>query len=286
MTTPFSEQTILVTGATNGIGKETARGLARMGAQVVIIGRDATKTEAVLQELRSSTGNPRIHALLADLSLQQEVRRVAEEFLSQYSRLDVLINNAGTVYQKRVITSEGFEATWALNHLSYFLLTHLLLERIRQSTPARIVNVSSSAHAFGKIAFDDLLAEKRYAGFDRYGMSKLGNVLFTTELAARLEGSGITVNAVHPGFVPVTFQNKATVGFRLFLMMTKPFAKTPEQGAATSIYAATATELATVTGKYFANSREKTVAKRAQDQELARRVWELSLHQTGLTSSI
>src|SRR5688572_4549764 len=180
----------LVTGGTNGIGKIAARELARMGATVVIVGRDAQKTSQVVEEIRTASGNKNVDSLLADLSSQQEVRRLADEFKSKYSHLHVLLNNAGAVFMKRQLSVDGIEMTFALNHLAYFLLTNLLLDTIKASAPARIINVSSGAHTSGKIEFDNLQGERRY-GASAYGNSKLANILFTIELARRLEGTGV-----------------------------------------------------------------------------------------------
>src|SRR6266545_3993807 len=191
----------LITGGTNGIGKSTAQGLARMGATVVIVGRNAQKTSRVVEEIRAASGNKNVDSLLADLSSQQEVRRLAREFKSKYSRLHVLLNNAGGFFMRRQLSVDGIEMTFAFNHLAYFLLTNLLLDTVKASAPARIINVSSAAHKSGKIEFDNLQGERSYNGFAAYGNSKLANILFTIELARRLEGTSITVNALHPGMV-------------------------------------------------------------------------------------
>ncbi len=194
----------LVTGGTNGIGKSTALELARMGATVIVVGRDAQKTSHVLEEIRAASGNQNVNSLLADLSSQQEVRGLADQFKSKYSRLHVLINNAGGFFMRRQIRVDGIEMTFALNHLASFLLTNLLLDTIKASAPARIINVSSNAHTSGKIEFDNLQGEREY-GPRAYDNSKLANILFTMELARRLEGTGVTVNALHPGFVATGF---------------------------------------------------------------------------------
>ena len=194
----------LITGGTNGIGKSTAQALAQMGATVVIVGRNAPKTAQVVEEIRAASGNNNVDSLLADLSSQQEVRRLADEFKSKYSHLHVLLNNAGGVFMQRQLSVDGIEMTFALNHLAYFLLTNLLLDTIKASAPARIINVSSDAHTSGKIEFDNLQGERRYSP-GAYGNSKLANILFTMELARRLEGTGVTVNALHPGFVATGF---------------------------------------------------------------------------------
>ena len=279
-------KTVLVTGATNGIGKETARGLARLGARVIIVGRDAEKSARVVREIQTDTGNSNVEALLADLTLQADVRQLAEQVNAKLSRLDVLVNNAGTIYMKREVTSEGIEKTWALNHLAYFLLTDLLLPLLKDSAPARIVNVSSSGHRGGKIDFDDIMMEKNYRGFARYNATKLANVLFTRELAKRLRGTGVTVNAVHPGFVPAAFTRGTDFGSQMFLLFTRPFAKTLTEGAATSLYVATSHEIEGVTGRYFADSRETVPAAAAQDDATAQRLWALSEAQVGIGADV
>lgn len=202
--TTMQGKVCLITGGTNGIGKSTAHELARMGATVVIVGRDAQKTSRVVEEIRQASGNNSVDSLLADLSSRQEVRRLANEFESKYPRLHVLLNNAGGVFMRRQLSVDGIETTFALNHLAPFLLTNLLLERLIASAPARIVNVSSGAHTSGKIEFDNLQGERDY-GPRAYGNSKLATILFTMELARRLEGTGVTANALHPGFVSTGF---------------------------------------------------------------------------------
>lgn len=277
---------VMVTGATNGIGKETARALARMGATTIIVGRDAPKGARVVEEIRQDTGNAAVEFMLADLSLQADVRALAAQFQSRYSRLDVLVNNAGTVYQTRQVTAEGIEKTWALNHLSYFLLTLLLLDTLKASAPSRIVNVSSSGHRQGRIDFDDLHAERDYNGFQRYSATKLANILFTAELARRLQGTGVTANALHPGLVTASFPRSDTLSFKLLMLLLSPFDSTPAEGAHTSIYLASSAEVEGVSGRYFADSRAVTPSKAARDMETARRLWDLSLQQTGLTVGI
>ena len=207
----------LVTGATNGIGMATAQALAHMGATVVIVGRDAQKAARVTEEIRAASGNQNVDWLLADLSSQQDIRRLATEFKSKYSHLHVLLNNAGATFTTRQLSVDGIEMTFALNHLAYFLLTNLLLDTIKASSPARIINVSSDAHSGGKIDFDNLQGERSYSSFGPYGNSKLANILFTTELARRLEGTGVTVNALHPGFTSTGF-GKNNPGFFMNIM--------------------------------------------------------------------
>jgi NAD(P)-dependent dehydrogenase (short-subunit alcohol dehydrogenase family) len=283
MKTSMQGKTVLVTGATNGIGKETARELARMGANVVVVARNPQKGAAVVSEIQRDTGNPNVELMIAELSLQSEVRKLADEFKAKYARLDVLVNNAGTIFQQRTVTAEGFEKTWALNHLAYFLLTHLLLDTLKQSTPARIVIVSSAGHKQGKLNFDDLpMANGKYNGFQQYNNTKLANVLFTRELARRLQGTGITVNAVHPGVIPTSWGLPDTLSTRMMLTMMRPFTKTAAQGAQTSIYIASSPEVEGITGLYYANCKPLAPSLAAQDDETARKLWEVSEQQTGL----
>jgi NAD(P)-dependent dehydrogenase (short-subunit alcohol dehydrogenase family) len=266
----------LVTGGTNGIGKSTALALARMGATVVIVGRDAQKTAQVVQEIRSATGNERVNSLLADLSSQQDIRRLANEFKSKYSHLHVLLNNAGGFFMRRQLSVDGIEMTFALNHLAYFLLTNLLLDTIKASGAARIINVSSDAHAGGKIAFDNLQGEREYSA-SAYGNSKLANILFTMELSSRLEGTGVTVNALHPGFVSTGFgKNNPGLLMKAIRAVVPLIARSPEKGAKTSIYLASSPAVADSTGKYFFDSQAIPAAVQATDMITAKKLWEVS----------
>ena len=202
-------KTVLVTGATGGIGKATALELARQDANICIVARNKIKGETVLEEIRNSTGNAKLELFIADLSSMNDVRRLAQEFITKHARLDVLVNNAGGVYDTHQTTIDGFEYTFAFNHLAYFLLTNLLLDTLRESAPSRIINVSSGAQANGKLDFDDLMGEKHYSSFSAYSASKLANVMFTYALARRLSGTGVTVNALHPGLVGTNFGSNA-----------------------------------------------------------------------------
>ena len=216
---PMNGKICLVTGATNGIGKATAQALAQMGATVVIVGRNPAKCAAVVSEIKHSSGNDAVEALIADLSIMAEVRQVADQFKAKYQQLHVLVNNAGAAYGKRQVTAEGFEKTFALNHLSSFLLTSLLLDTLKASAPARIVNVSSDAHKGAHLDFDDLQSAQGNFVFNAYGRSKLANVVFSYELARRLSGTGVTVNVLHPGLVRTGFASNmgavpsAAIGF-------------------------------------------------------------------------
>lgn len=277
-------KTVLITGATNGIGKETALGLARLGAHLVIVGRSATKTQATADEIKSKTGSQQVDVLLADLSSMADVRRLADAFKQKYTRLDVLVNNAGGVFASRQETVDGYEMTFALNHLSYFLLTNLLLDMLKASAPSRIVNVSSDAHTFGPMHFDDLMMKNNYSmgGFRAYGQSKLANVLFSYELARRLSGTGVTSNVLHPGFVASGFGRNNRGLMNLIMGMMHRFALTPERGAETSIYLAASPEVEGMTGKYFDRSKPKESSKDSYDQVSARKLWEISEEMTGL----
>ncbi len=267
----------LITGGTNGIGKSAAQGLARLGATVVIVGRDAQKTSQVVADIRSATGNENVDFLLADLSSQQDVRRLASDFKPKYSRLHVLLNNAGGAFTTRQLSVDGIEMTLALNHLAYFLLTNLLLDTLEASAPARIINVSSDAHARGKIDFDNLQGERSYSSFGPYGNSKLANILFTTELARRLEGTGVTVNALHPGFTSTGFgKNNPGLFMKIMGVVVPLLARSPEKGAATSIYLASSPEVHSITGKYFVDCKVTQPAPQAADRAVARQLWDVS----------
>jgi retinol dehydrogenase 12 len=270
----------LVTGATLGIGKETALGLARKGAQVVIVGRDPERTRETAAWIAREPGNSQVDFFVADLSSQAEVRRLANEFKSKYSRLDVLLNNAGALFTRRETTVDGFERTWALNHLAEFLLTQLLLDTLEASAPARVVNVASSVHTGGRIAFDDLQGEKKYSGVGAYNQSKLANILFTYALARRLKGKGVTANCLHPGVVATGFGQNTPGLVKTLLGLARPFLITPEKGAATSIYLASSPEVADITGKYFAKCRPIASAKITSDVALQEKLWEVSVQQT------
>jgi retinol dehydrogenase 14 len=272
---PMAGRTVLVTGSTGGIGKATALGLAVMGAHLLITGRDGGRTEDAAREIRAAGGE--VDVFVADLSSQAEVRRLADEVLRRAARIDVLVNNVGGYWNTRHVTVDGFELTFALNHLAPFLLTNLLLDRLKQSAPARVVTVSSNAQAMGRIDFDDLQGERSYSGARAYNQSKLANVLFTYELARRLRGTGVTANAVHPGVVRTSFGAEDPAGIRRLVMPLAPlFMKNPEQGAATSIHVASAPGLEQVTGRFFANSKPKRSSRRSYDQAAAQRLWQLS----------
>src|SRR4030088_3285810 len=228
-------RTVLVTGGTGGIGKATAIGLATMGARVGITGRDLARAEQAAADIRTASGNPAVDTFAADLTSQAEVRRLAVAVLAAYPRLDVLVNNVGGYWDSRHITADGFEHTFALNHLAPFLLTNLLLERLKQSAPAGVVTVASHAQAMGRMDFDDLQGERSYSGARAYNHSKLANVMFTYELARWLRGTSVTANALHPGVVRTSFGAEDPAGFqRLLIPFLRPFLTKPAQGAPTS----------------------------------------------------
>ena len=275
-------KTVLVTGGTSGIGKATALGLATLGAHLAITGRDRDRTEGAAREIRDAGGGP-VDVFVADLSSQAEVRRLADEVLQRFARIDVLVNNVGGFWNTRHVTADGLEHTFALNHLAPFLLTNLLLDRLKQSAPARVVMVASHAQALGRIDFDDLQGERSYSGARAYNQSKLANVLFTYALARRLTATSVTVNALHPGVVRTSFgADDPALVQRLLIPFVLPFMKTPAQGAATSIHLASAPDLEQVTGGYFANSKPKRSSERSYDEAVAARLWQVSADLVGL----
>lgn len=282
---PIVGRTALVTGGTGGIGLATALGLARMGARVAIIGRNRERTDDAVREIRAAGGG-QVYGFVADLSSQAEVRRVADEVLRTLPRLDVLVNNVGGYWKTRHVTAEGLERTFALNHLAPFLLTNLLVDRLKQSTPARVVTVSSNAQAMGRIDFDDLQTERSYSGSQAYNQSKLANVLFSYELARRFQAASVTSNALHPGLVSTAFGGEDPGrAQRLLVPLLRPFMKSPAQGAATSIHLASDPDLERVTGRYYVKSESKTSSKRSYDETTAARLWQVSADLVGLTTA-
>lgn len=283
-------KTVLITGATNGIGEVAALELARAGAQVVIVSRSAQKCADTVKRIQQQTGNAAVSYIANDLSLMSGIRAAAETFRERHDRLDVLLNNAGGLFTKRQLTSEGLEMTFALNHMSYFLLTHLLLDTLKatakQTGDVRVINVSSGAHyAARRIRFDDLTREKSYNAFGVYAESKLMNVLFTQELAHRLGGTGVSANALHPGFVRTGF-GKNNKGFaNAIFSLIQVFALTPEQGAETSIYLASDETVRGVTGKYFTKKKPAAVNKLCQDITVQQQLWRVSEQIAGLPAT-
>lgn len=280
---PLGGATVLVTGGTGGIGLATATGLARLGARVGIVGRSGRRGATAADAVRLQVPSAEVDVFVADLSEQAEVRRLAAEVHAAYPRLDVLVNNVGGYWAHRHVTADGLEHTFALNHLAPFLLTHELHDLLVSSAPARVVTVSSGAQAMGRIDLDDLQGERSYNGQRAYNQSKLANVLFTYELARRLEGTGVTATVLHPGVVRTGFGREDAGRFmRLMFPLVTPFMKTPEQGAATPIHLASSPEVAGVTGAYFANLRPKRSSRASHDRDLARRLWEASASLVGV----
>ena len=273
MASTVEGKTIVVTGATSGIGEVAARELAMQGAKVLVVGRNPERVQAVIDKTRQLKSDASMLPFIADLSSVNEIRRLAGEIKNSISHLDVLLNNAGAFFIAKHISADGFEMTFALNHINYFLLTNELLELLRTSTPARIINVSSIAHQGGHINFDDLQCLHPFNGWQAYSNSKLMNVLFTYQLAQRLRGTNITVNALHPGFVASNF-GKNNVGFlKPLFKIIQMGAITPEDGAKTSIYLASSNEVDGVTGKYFIKCKAETSSKESYDSRIAEKLW-------------
>lgn len=277
----------IVTGATSGIGQVAARELAARGARLVLVCRSRARGERTQEAIRSAVDGAQLELRIADLALQKDIRAVATEILADHPRIDVLLNNAGVVNLGRKLTVDGIEETFAVNHLGHFLLTLLLLERMKESAPARIVNVASEAHRFvGGIDFDDLEYASSYGWIKAYGSSKLANILFTYELSRRLEGSGVTVNCLHPGMVATNLGANHGWISKLILLLVRPFARTPERGAETSIYLASSAEVEGRSGGYFVDRRERRSADASYDREAARRLWEVSEELVGIDRPI
>ncbi len=274
-------KTILITGATSGIGKATAKGLAELGASLIIAGRDRERCEKTIEEIRSVNPGIEISYFLADLSSLKEIRELAEEVKKNYNKLDVLINNAGSIFDGRKTSADGYEYTFAFDHLSPFLLTGLLLDLLKKGAPSRIITVSSSAHRSGKIAFDDLMLEQSYSSFRAYSQAKIANVLFTYELARRLEGKDITSNALHPGVVNTHFGNEFKGVLKALMKLMRPFFISPEKGAETSIYLASSQEVQGMTGRYFMKKKPVKSAPLTYDLKTAEKLWKVSEELTG-----
>ncbi len=279
----------MVTGATSGMGEVTARALAYRGATVVVVGRSAEKCSATVNRIKQQTGNPAVEFIRADLSSQVEIRQLVQAFQSRYPHLHVLVNNAGAIFARRRESVDGLEMTFALNHLAYFLLTNLLLETLKASAPARVVNISSYGHKGAQLNFDDLQAKQRYSSLQVYRQSKLANVLFTYELARRLKGTGVTVNAVNPGLVATRFgfNNFGFLPGRVINLLIRLYGRlgtNAERGAQTAIYLADSAEIEGVTGKYFENQQEVTSSSASHDAAIAARLWQISETLTGPSS--
>lgn len=273
----MQDKICMVTGSNAGIGKATALGLARQGATVVMVCRSRERGAATQAEIKQKSGNDEVALLLADLSSQAQIRQLAAQFKQSYKQLHVLVNNAAVVPHERELTVDGLEMQWAVNHLAYFLLTNLLLDVLKASAPARIVNVSSTTHQWASLDFDNLNAEKGYDPQRAYGQTKLANMLFTYELARRLEGSGVTVNALHPGVIAT----KLNAGYMGRSRVSDASDAALERGARTILYLASSPQVEEVTGKYFVNEREARSSAVSYDKELARRLWQVSAEQTG-----
>ena len=283
-----SQRTVLITGANAGIGRATALELARQGHTVVMACRSPARGEKAQAEIREKSGNSQVDLLLADLASQADVRRLADSFKARYDRLDVLVNNAGLFLTTKQITEDGIEQTFAVNHLAPFLLTNLLLDVLKASAPARIVNVSSEGHQGARIDFDNLRGEKSYNWLRAYNQSKLANVLFTYELARRLEGEpapaeagGVTTNAIHPGVVSTRIWNRSLRPITLFMRPFKPFMTRPKTSGEALARLATSPELEGVTGRYFKKKKEAASSSRSYDQALAEKLWQISEEMTG-----
>lgn len=281
-------KTVIITGANTGIGKETATEMARRGARVIMACRDMEKCKEARKELALATFNKSIYCQECDLASQESIRKFAERIQKKEDQVNILINNAGVMRCKKSFTEEGIELQLGTNHMGHFLLTNLLLDKLKASAPSRIINVSSVAHMRGSIKFDDLNSEKNYDEGDAYAQSKLANILFTRELADRLQGTGVTCNAVHPGIVLTEIGRHMSI-YKSWIaaMFLKPllwlFLKTPRQGAQTTIYTAVSSDLEGVSGKYFSNQKEAAVSEAAMDKEAAKRLWAISERWTRLT---
>lgn len=277
------DKTVMITGFSAGVGKAAASLLAEMGADLVLVCRNADKGKAVIEGIRAQHPDTRLDMLVGDLGSQADIRRIAAEFLAWNRPLHVLFNNAGVVMQKRTTTVDGLETTFAVNHLGYFLLTNLLLDCLRASAPSRVVCTASDAHKFsGALDFDDLQSEKRYSTFGTYGRSKLANILFARELARREAETGVSAGSFHPGFVGSDFSKNNGALAKLMMLVGKPFARSIEKGAETGVYLCTSPAVTTGSGDYYFNMKPRSPAKHADVAGAETRLWELSEELTGL----
>jgi NAD(P)-dependent dehydrogenase (short-subunit alcohol dehydrogenase family) len=272
---------VVMTGATNGIGLAAAQQLAALGAELTIVARSQERAAMALERIHEAPQHaPVPEVALADLSSQADVRRLAGALLDRHERIDVLVNNAGATFRERRLTVDGIEETWALNHLAPFLLTNLLLDRMKQHPPARIITTASDAHRRARIPFGDLAAERSWKGFGRYGETKLANILFTAELARWLEGSGVTANCFHPGIVATGFNRNNGRLMNVAMAAIRPFARTPEKGAETLVWLADSPEVSGENGGYFVDKQRRLPSAAGQDMDAARQLWEVSRRQT------
>jgi retinol dehydrogenase 14 len=284
-TTSMTGRTVLITGGTAGIGRAAAVRLAAMGARVGITGRDRARAEEAAAAIAGESGNQAVDVFVADMSSQTEVRRIADEVLAAYPRLDVLLNNVGGFWANRHVTADGLEHTFALNHLAPFLLTNLLLERLKASAPARVVTVSSAAQSMGRIDFDDLMGTRDYSGQRAYNQSKLANVMFTYELSKRLEGTGVTATALHPGMTNTAFSAEDPA-LGLLVRILRPFMQSPAQGADTAVYLASSPEMQNMSGGYFAKRKRRESRQSSYDSATTARLWEVSADLVGLPLAV
>jgi NAD(P)-dependent dehydrogenase (short-subunit alcohol dehydrogenase family) len=281
----MNDKVCLITGATDGIGKAAAHALAQQGARLLIQGRDPHKGASTVAELKARSGNPAIEFLQCDFSSLAEVRQLGAAVMERTAKLDILINNAGSIFPQRALSKDGYELTFAVNHLAPFLLTNLLLNTLRSSAPARIVTTSSVAHRGAQLHFDDLQAARKYSPMGAYGSSKLANILFTRALAKRLEGTLVTANCLHPGLVRTSIaRDMPAFGRALFNLFAK-FARSPEQGAQTIIYLATSAQVQGASGGYYVDCKLTPISPAAQDDEAAERLWQVSEQLVGSASS-
>jgi NAD(P)-dependent dehydrogenase (short-subunit alcohol dehydrogenase family) len=278
----MKDKICLVTGANSGLGKVTAKALAANGATVIMACRNRDKGQAARADIVSETRNEKVDLMIADLSELKQIRRLAAEVRAKYPHLHVLVNNAGAYNHNRKLTADGYEMTFAVNHLGYFLLTIELLDLLKRSAPARVINVSSEAHRGTRVNFDDLNLENGYSGWRAYAQSKLANVIFTYELARRLEGTGVTANCMHPGTVGTNIFNNVEGLARMIIRPLTLFMRSPEKGADTIIWLATSPEIEGVTGKYFIDRSERKSNPQASDREVMARLWEVSERMCGL----
>ena len=280
----MTDKQILITGATNGIGVAAAEALVALGVNLAIVGRSKSRTRVAAARISAAAKRgATVTTFVSDLSSQGSVRKLAAEVLARYSRLDVLVNNAGAMYRERQLTTDGIELTWAVNHLAPFLLTTLVLDRLRDSAPARIITTASEAHQGAHIPFSDLNAERSYRSFGRYSETKLANILFTSELARRLEGTGVTANCFHPGLVATGFNRNNGPLMNLAMTILGPVSRSPQKGADTLVWLATSPDIDHVSGAYFFDRQQKRPNPEAQDREIARRLWEISERQCAVS---